>query len=236
VCPFHGYRVGLGTPGPSGFCAAEYPVLTVGGLVFVRFGDGPDLGFPERMSELERSRFIYPGFELSIEAPHELVIENVYDGEHFSAVHQMKNHPRIVTSVGERGELIGEGVLQLRAPSKQADGLQASIKSWAYSPGVVVVEMGGAQPYGIVLSATPAVTGCVLRHTLTFAQAPGAPPPPPERCEKIKDAALVGVLQDKVVWEGLSIGHANRYTESDKAVLAFQQFLSNFSKRCDKVP
>ena len=68
ICPFHGYRVGLARESADGFCAREYPVLQVGGLVFARLSPEHENGLTPLLEELDRTHRIVPGFATSVRA------------------------------------------------------------------------------------------------------------------------------------------------------------------------
>ncbi|RYD74898.1 MAG: hypothetical protein EOP84_19170 [Verrucomicrobiaceae bacterium] len=92
VCPFHGFKIGLRRP-IGGFQAEAYETMMVGGLVFVKIPGGADCGLRAELLALDATHFIVPGFEMLINAPASLVIENAFDATHFHPVHRVMKPP-----------------------------------------------------------------------------------------------------------------------------------------------
>ncbi|MGE3780839.1 MAG: Rieske 2Fe-2S domain-containing protein, partial [Pirellulaceae bacterium] len=55
LCPFHGYKIRLGTPVGQEFCVRPYPTLTVGGMVFFRLSDAPTPDLPAFLEQFGQS-------------------------------------------------------------------------------------------------------------------------------------------------------------------------------------
>jgi 3-ketosteroid 9alpha-monooxygenase subunit A len=233
ICPFHGYHIHLGDDPDRRFCVREHEAMSVSGLVFVRLNGGENLGFSERMKALDRRCWIVPGFEMSLQAAHELVGENAFDGAHFHTVHQVQNHPRVDVTIGRTGELVGSGVLEvpLSAWQRTSDGqnsVTVPISISAYSPGVVVSDMGGMHPYSVVTTATPTTNGCTVRVSFGMPRTAMAGGPDQKLCAYMIAQSRKGLEADKIIWESLAPGHVPSYAAEDASVIAYRQFCSRF--------
>lgn len=237
VCPFHGYRIHLGENPQRKFSVREHEVLSLSGAVFVRLNGGEDLGFVERMRDLDRRCWIVPGFEMSLRAAHELVGENAFDGAHFHSVHQVQNHPSVEVSNAEAGELVGTGVLEVppsawQRSSGASNNVSVPITVRAYSPGVVVTDMGGMHPYAVVTTATPTDEGCTVRLSFCMPRTPDSDGPDRRLCEYMIAQTRKGLEADKIIWESLASRHTPHYTPEDISVIAYRKFCAQF-QYCD---
>lgn len=232
VCPFHGLRVRLGADAGCKHGVREHEVASVGGSVFVRLDGGADLGLAERLRDLDRRCWIVPGFEMPLRAPHEFVAENAFDGAHFHCVHQVQNHPNVEVATGADGELVGTGVLEVPASAWQKSAAQGSvavpITVRAFSPGVVVTDMGGAYPYAMVTTATPSAEGCMVRLSFAMPRTGGANGPDRRMCDYMIAQARKGLEADRLIWESLNPGHVPQYLAEDGAVIAYRKFCAQF--------
>src|SRR4051812_40483999 len=52
ICPFHSYRIGLGTNSADGFCVREYPALVAAAGLFVRLSDRESPDFPGALADM----------------------------------------------------------------------------------------------------------------------------------------------------------------------------------------
>jgi hypothetical protein len=168
---------------------------------------------------------IVRGFVMEVAAPHELVIENAYDGAHFRPVHRVVNEPDVRVSYDEDGALVGHATLRVPASPWQRDELGARafdvpIEARAYSPGLVISEMGGARPYTVVTAATPSAGGCTVR--LSFGWPREAAPPP----EPLQDYMIALA---RAVWERVTFAAPERLTPRDAGVVAFRAFCASFA-------
>jgi 3-ketosteroid 9alpha-monooxygenase subunit A len=233
ICPFHGFRIKLGSEYGERFCVPEFSTMSAGGLIFVRLGNGPDHGFMARMKALEQSCGVVPGFTMSASVDHAMVIENAYDGAHFRAVHKVRNEPRIDLSEGAGGELIGSGSFRVPRSSWQrgahpGEDVVVPFIARAYSPGIVVFEMGGNHPYTVITSATPTETGCVIRLSLAVPRGEDGALPDERLCQYLIAQSRKGLEADRVIWESLSPDHPDHWTEHDEGVMGFRRFCLRF--------
>jgi phenylpropionate dioxygenase-like ring-hydroxylating dioxygenase large terminal subunit len=234
VCPFHGFRIGLGGPSDQGFCVREYRTLVVGGLVFVQLSGEHDNGFAAFMEKLAATSLLIPGFSLRVRAQAEMVIENAFDQAHFAPVHSIDTRGAFSMRPSDNGELVSAGTFEL-PPSlwqrRQVESQDSRVPflARAFSPGVIVSDLGGAHPYSIVTAATP--TGdseCVIRLSVALPPAEDGSQPRKDLIDFLLRRSRAGLDRDRVIWEHLSPGSPSRYTALDKPVLEFKEFCSRF--------
>ncbi|HET7081876.1 MAG TPA: Rieske 2Fe-2S domain-containing protein [Chloroflexia bacterium] len=233
VCPFHGYRIGLGRECEHGFRVREYPALLVGGLVFVRLSDSHDNGFREFLEQLDQDHYFVPGFTMRVMAPPAMVVENAFDNSHFRPVHGIHNEPRFRILPSQCGEFAIEGVFEYgaiwRADRKPTDKVRVPFVARAFSPGIVLGQVGGDRPYFTVTCATPITENdCLVRFSLAVPAGEGSTPPSEEFCQRVLRESKSGLEQDQVIWENMSINAPCHYTAMDAAVLAFKEFCRPF--------
>lgn len=207
-------------------------------MIFVRLNDGADLGLGACLRDLDRRSWIVPGFEMKVRAAYELVAENAFDGAHFHSVHQVRNHPHVEITSGEAGELVGTGMLEVPLSAWQQsaggrDTVVVPITARAYSPGVVVTDMGGARPYAVVTTATPAADGCTVRLSFGMPRSPGAGGPDLRLCEYMIAQSQKGLQADRNIWELLLPGHRPHYLSEDASVIAYRDFCARFGQGTD---
>jgi len=235
VCPFHGFRVGFGEPSDEGLCVREYHALTVGGLVFVQMSDVHDNGYAKVMENLQATHLLVPGFAMTVRAPSELVIENAFDRGHFRPVHGIGIGRAFEMRPSQHGELVFEGVFEL--PSSRWQRAQPGRElsdvpfvARAFSPGIVVSELGGAYPYTVITAATPTEDGsCVIRLSLALPLDAAAGPPRPELQEYLLRRSRDGLEKDRIVWEHLSATSDAPDSVLDAPVREFRAFCRLFA-------
>jgi 3-ketosteroid 9alpha-monooxygenase subunit A len=227
VCPFHGYAIRLGSDRLGSLCVPEYAVLTVAGMVFVRRSAAHDNGWAAYVTALARDHHVVNGFEMSVRAPMQTVIENAFDQRHFHAVHGVRTDDFSVHA-HEHGALVVESTFHV--PSGDPRGgaeafVSAAYRAFVVSPGLVSVELRGATPYTVITGATETAPGeCVVRLTLAFPRA-GSPSPPPARLyEPLLAHSRRGLDEDRIIWEHLSTPSAPRWMPADEPSLAFFAF------------
>jgi nitrite reductase/ring-hydroxylating ferredoxin subunit len=238
VCPFHGYRVGLGEVSQDGFCVGEYLCLVQGGGLFVRLSDRSRPDFPRGLQELGAGHTFIPAFEMTVQATMELVIENGFDSAHFRAVHHLMSLPGLVVGSGPFGELVADGRFEIpwvgsdkgaHAPARR---LQARYRGHAFSPGTFIAELEGDPPYRyrIMTTATPAdVEGtCTIRITLLLPNPPDGPSPDEGFARQLIEYSRDGLEQDRAIWNRLDLRHVPRFTSSDQPAIAFADFCRVF--------
>lgn len=229
TCPFHGYRIHLGNR-DEGFCVRERPSEVVEGLVFVGLGDRSDLGLRKRLRALALDHHIVPGFAMRVAAAPQLVVENAFDADHFPTVHHIHNRPDIRLETGGDGEFIGSAEFRLppSAWQRSESDVVVPFTARAFSPGVVVSDMGGQFPYAVITAATPDGNGCVIRLSLAFPKRSDGALPDAALCKYMADRARQGIEADRAIWEALAPNPVEQLTERDDAVRAFRAFCAPF--------
>lgn len=233
VCPFHGYRIGLGKTSSHGFDIREYRTLAVGGLVFVQLSAQYENGFAEFITGLAETHHIIPGFVKPIKAPAELVIENGFDNRHFPIVHGVSNNPKFTVITGNNDELIVESIFEVPVPPRPGmpmDGSTVHVpyRAHTFSPGVITVRLAGDNPYGVITGSVPTASGdCVIRLSLALPKS-HHPVPNPHYSKSLLDYSLMGIEQDQVMWENMSLAAPVKFTSQDAAVIKFQNFCEKF--------
>jgi hypothetical protein len=224
----------LGEPSDQGFCVHEYRTLIVNGLVFVQMSDHYDNGFRAFMEKLTGSTLVVPGFSLKVRAPAEMVIENAFDQAHFAPVHGIGTRGTFRMRPSKSGELVAEGTFEL-PPSlwqRGQSGPEAGCVPFlarAFSPGIIVSDLGGSHPYTVITAATPLPDGdCVIRLSLALPPTADGGPPRPELIDFLLRRSRAGLDRDRVVWEHLSPTSTARYTALDAPVREFREFCARF--------
>jgi len=236
VCPFHSYRIGLGTDSPDGFCVREYPTLRAGGGVFVRLSDRADPDFPNALADMTRGHQVVPGFEMTAETSVEVVIENGFDSAHFRSVHGIMNLPSLAVAKGGFGELLGDGHFEIprsgwyETPETKGTKLTTHYLAHAYSPGVFIAELDGDPPfrYRIMTTATPDDEArCTIRLTLILPAGDGG-----TADERFSRELLAysrdGLDKDCAIWNRLDLRQVPRFTARDEPARAFAEFCRSF--------
>ncbi len=229
-CPFHNYRISLGCQGQGEFAVGEYPLLSAGGMVFVRLSEGHDNGWSNYVQDLVKTHHMISGFEMAIRARAETVIENAFDRRHFQAVHAVQTGAFEVRE-GAAGELIVESLFFIRSVSGgKSEVTPAPYKAVVISPGVAMVQLQGAVPYTVVTGATDTADGgCTIRLTLALPRSHFPEGPPPTYYEPLLGHSRRGLEEDKAVWENLSPSIMPSWTAEDHASLSFFRFCETFT-------
>jgi nitrite reductase/ring-hydroxylating ferredoxin subunit len=226
ICPFHGKRIALG--GTGRLAVAEHEVLRAGDAVFVRLSADPayDRGFREVITDLARDCGFIGIMRDHVPVPPELVLENAFDVEHFSGVHLIPRVTGMEVKPGLHGELVIEGEFATRRPDwlKGGDELVSSrYHDRAFSPTIVLGELGPADRSSVVISAaSPAPGGCIAR--IVVAVRPG-------QLDEFSDFAAgtrFAIEQDLRIWRNLDLTVKPRLDVSDTAVVAFRRFCAEF--------
>ena len=229
ICPFHGQPVGLGEGHTCRLTVARHPALLVGGLLFVRHGGGPDAGFLDRMAQLDASHYIVPGFTRRIQAPAELVVENAFDCAHFQPVHRIGNAPLMETSTTSDGAYVAEAKFSLPPSAWQgSSATEVPFTTTAYSPTLVITELGGAHPY-LMLTATVPIDPDTCEVRLSVMVPGGGRPPAEEGLRYLLRQAEAGIDKDCLIWENLADrGNIRHAIPFDEPVLGFRRFSEGF--------
>lgn len=230
-CPFHGLRIAFGKNAAMGdFVAEEWSCLAIGGLVFLRHPDSRDCGLAERLTRLDATTWFVPGFALDMAAPAELVIENAFDALHFNVVHRIGNRPRLMECAAASGALAvtGEFVVPTSPWQQAGDGIDAitvPYRATAYSPTIVISDMGGERPYSVLTATVPTRPGhCTIRLSLMMPGMPGGAAPDPAACRYLLDGSRRGLAEDRVIWEAMADDPPFRAVPGDGPVEAFRAF------------
>jgi 3-ketosteroid 9alpha-monooxygenase subunit A len=233
VCPFHGKRISLGD-GSRRWSVREHRVLRAGSAIFVRFSGSPDedRGFERAMTAIAAARQVVGALTVPIAVPVDLVVENAFDIDHFSAVHMV---PRVIDMElrpDAAGALVIEGAFETGAlPWEKAVGRTSRSRflARAFSPSVVVSELGPPEmSHVVVTGAIPTAGGCVARVAIGVCpREPGGPAP-----AGILDPLIAGARhafdQDIAVWEHLDLDAPQRLDVRDEPVRAFRRFCAGF--------
>ncbi len=226
ICPFHGKRIALG--GPGRLAVAEHEVLRAGDAVFVRLSADPayDRGFRQVISDLAQDCCVIGFMRDHVPVPPELVLENAFDVEHFSAVHGIPRVTGMEVKPGHHGELVIEGEFATRRPSwqKGTDELVSyRYCDRAFSPTIVVGELGPPDRSSVVISAaSPAPGGCIARIVIAIRAG---------QLDEFGDLAAgtrYAIEQDLKIWSNLDLTVEPRLDASDAAIVAFRRFCAEF--------
>ncbi|MFB6448171.1 Rieske 2Fe-2S domain-containing protein [Bradyrhizobium tunisiense] len=234
ICPFHGFRIGLGTESKHGFCVRRYRTLAVSGLIFVQLSDKLSNGFGEAINRLAETHSIMPGFALDVRSSADIVVENAFDQSHFGPVHAIGMNGAFALRPSCNGELAVDGAFELPSSRWQrghTEGHCVPFRAVAFSPGVVISDLGGEYPYTIITSSTPNVDGtCTIRLSLALPKDEHGRPPAPDLCQFLLRRSREGLEQDRVVWEHRCEERPARYTSLDRPVREFRMFCARFTE------
>jgi phenylpropionate dioxygenase-like ring-hydroxylating dioxygenase large terminal subunit len=235
-CPFHGYRINLGTDAGGPFCVREYPCLVQGGMVFFRLSDREEPNLPGALKELDANVTFVSGFQLQADTSIEIVMENGYDSAHFKAVHGLWKEPHLEVRTGTFGELIAEGTFEIprsdwNRPSDRRGPVRAAYQARAFSPGVVIATLSGEDPfnYTIITTAVPTrnSTQCDIRLTLVLPNGPTGKAPE-GFARALLEVSRDGLEKDRAIWNHLTPGSPVHWTAQDRVAQQFQAFCSGF--------
>lgn len=244
VCPFHGRRVGLGEPAGEGGrpWVREHEVVVCGDAVFVRLTDGPedDRGLRTVLKELAATRPLVKAVEQPVAAAADLIVENAFDTDHFTALHKVHRVRGMRHGAGAHGELVMDGEFPMPAsPWRGKDGgqgdaprRQAAAPSYvprfharAFSPAVVVTEFGPSdEVHVIVTGAVPdGRGGCVARVAVGVGEGRE------DQLPMLVAGSRRALAEDIGVWEHLNPRVTPRYDAADAAVVAYREFCTGFT-------
>jgi phenylpropionate dioxygenase-like ring-hydroxylating dioxygenase large terminal subunit len=238
VCPFHGRQIGLGTPAHGPLHVAGHPTLDYGGAVFVLPFGHYDTGLAEFLASLAQTHCFVPAFALDAPVPPEIVIENVFDTDHFTTVHGISRRPALEVRGGPAGRLEVEAVFETVAPrlwggtrDATATAIRTRFLARVFSPGVVVTEVGDIDQPQVVITAATAHPGggCTVRVTLAIWDGGGSGPAEHETIIALGRDSRLAFEQDMAVWAHLDLGARNVLDESDAPVREFRRFCEKFT-------
>jgi phenylpropionate dioxygenase-like ring-hydroxylating dioxygenase large terminal subunit len=231
-CPFHNYRIRLGCQDQAEFAVREYPLLSAGGMVFVRLSEGHENGWINYIQSLVNTNHMINCLEMAVHTHAETVIENAFDRRHFQAVHGVQTGTFELRE-GASGELIIDSLFFIRQPAgdRKSEVMQVPYKAVVISPAVAMVQLQGSVPYTVVTGATDTPTGdCTIRLTLALPHSHFSEGPSPTFYEHLLSHSRRGLEEDKAVWENLSPTITPSWTAEDHASLSFYQFCEAFTK------
>lgn len=225
VCPFHNYRIRLGGGAQPCFSVRAYETMAVGGAVFVSLSDQKRNGWRELLEALLVDHRIVAGFTLPLDASIEAVIENGFDRRHFESIHRIGLEPLEV-----RTDAAGAVVVEssMRVPGV-ADAV--SYKATTISPGLIIVQLGGPQPYGIITGVIPvAPNRCVARLCFVLPKEHGSAGGLGPDLDGLIGYSRKGLADDERVWRHLSTTASQALTEDDWPIRRFQSFCESFEE------
>jgi 3-ketosteroid 9alpha-monooxygenase subunit A len=236
VCPFHGHRIALGTPSRGPFCVRSYQTLCAAGGLFVLLAQSFDTGLAERLLGLAQSHHVRPAFERQLSVPAEYVIENVFDADHFVAVHALKRRPTLEFSQKPNGSVGIDGQFDAMEPNTvMVDTTpfwrpQLRFSAAVFSPTLVISELGAADSANVVITAaTPTADGgCVARVTVALPRERRQGPPTVGELSWLVSGSHTAFDQDAIVWEHLDTSMTPHYVEGDKFVRQYREFCERF--------
>lgn len=232
ACPYHGHRIRLGA-GTAEWSVAEYATFTAGGAVYVRLSEQEDNDWRGLIEDLAATHDVSPGLTLPLSAPMEAVIENGFDRLHFRAVHHLRVAPFEVAQ-SPQGALIARGRF-LRAGA----GVDSAIPylATAASPGLIVVQLGGAEPYGVITGAIPTSgAGSLARLSFVLPKGSLATPEGRARHAALVDYSRRGLTDDNTIWSNLAPAAKPRWTPDDAPVERFYAFCARFEGTASSPP
>ncbi|MFG2720778.1 Rieske 2Fe-2S domain-containing protein [Streptomyces sp. NPDC048416] len=245
ICPFHGKRITLGDTTGRRWAVREHPVLRWGQALFTRLGqdDADDRGLPAALAAFDATHPLVAALTRDIAAPAELIVENAFDGDHFTALHKVPKVGGMQTRPGEAGELVIEGEFFMQTSPWQDDRAKEAVRweavrtgvvRWdyrprflarAFSPGVVVTEFGPpGRTHVIVTAAVPTATGCTARVAIGVSAGHEAELP------MLIAGSHKAIGEDISIWENLDLTAEPHYDAGDRPVLAFKAFCAGFGR------
>ncbi len=237
-CPFHGYKIGIGEDGQveNGLFVREYPCRVIGGMVLVALSDDASPDLPRALEAISQDHGFVSGFELSVNTNIEMVMENGFDPVHFRVVHGLLMEPRLAVSQTDLGGLRVTGEFSIPRSTWNTDQastapVKASYTATAYSPGVVIAELSGEEPYNyqIITTAIPAADyrSCTIRLNLEF-PLHGADKVDEVFAKSLLESSREGLKMDCAIWDHLDQDHRDTMVETDAAAIAFAEFTRAF--------
>lgn len=248
VCPFHGRRVMLGESDRP-LQVRGYPTLVLGPLVFARLTNQSEgeATFTESFPVILGQRTITPAITTEFTVPISYVVENAFDIEHFTPVHDVPRVGDMEAVLHEEGYLQIGGTFttveqpwidlrmavalqqflgDTRARSAQT---QSGFRATAFSPTLVATSFGstGKDPV-IITAAVPTPTGCRVR--VSVAAFPGDP------VEHIVNGSKLAMKQDGEIWNNLDPDAPTTMDERDANIIAYHTFCQTFPKVADTRP
>ncbi|MBA8827504.1 nitrite reductase/ring-hydroxylating ferredoxin subunit [Saccharopolyspora lacisalsi] len=236
ICPFHGKAIHLGEREGRRYCVREYPALQLGGVLFARLSDTSedDRGFTEAMRKLAETHVVVAGFSLPIKVDGDLVVENAFDIDHFTALHKVPKVLKMTLEQGAEGELSMQGVFVSRSSGwSQGDAgdrvLRTGFHARAFSPTLVASELSlGDDAHVIITGTTPTSEGCIARVAYGLVPDPEDGTAPAELLKSLITNSKLAFEQDRTVWEHMDVTATPRFDARDESLAAFREFTTKF--------
>ena len=236
VCPFHGRRIGLGDAGHAALRVTEHPTLDYGGSVFVLPDGGHDTGLTQFLEDLAETHCFVPAFALDAPVPPEVVIENVFDTDHFTAVHGISRRPEMEVRDAVGGCLEVQAVFETVAArpwgGERATATLSRTRFLAhvFSPGLVATEIGDPDQPQVVITAATArpAGGSTIRVTLAVWDGGDGEADHATVMALAQDSRLA-FEQDMAIWEHLDVDAPNHLFAVDAPVREFRRFCETFA-------
>ncbi|MDB5072611.1 MAG: hypothetical protein JWM87_3722 [Candidatus Eremiobacteraeota bacterium] len=224
VCAFHARTIALGERA-QGLCVRQYRTLVAGDLLFVRDPAGIDGGFEAQMSALSESHTFLPIPARTMTAPARLVIENAFDSSHFQPVHHLVNAVRFSEFKRDAGYAAGGTFVVPASPwQRGARDTALPFVATAYSPSIVISELGGARPYTTITAARDTPDGALVRIVLALAKETAGDRDVPYLLRQLDTA----IDADEEIWREVREIEHPAYFADDAAVLGFRTFADEF--------
>ncbi len=235
VCPFHGYRIGLGDmEGDNAFRVREYPLVVLGPMVLLRLSNEFEHGFTDAVASLTTTHVFVRALHLTVHAPGQLVIENGFDSRHFNAVHGVSARNFAVsedTSAGLRATAIFSVPYRFALDGQPlVEPSHIPYDACAFSPGLILVRLGGENPYAVITGATDNGNGgCDVRLTFALPRSVYGDSPDPASYQALVDYSRAGIEADHAIWENLAVDFEPHWVAADGAGQAFQAYCRDFT-------
>jgi len=203
-------------------------------MIFVCLSEEHETGLPAYLDQMTESHVFAPGFCMTVNAPADLVIENAFDNSHFRPVHRVTEDPVFAVRASEHGEFAADGALAVPSSSWQrvADQTTVSVPflARAFSPNLVITEMGGEFPYTVITAATPlAPRVSEVRLSMAIPLRPEGPPPSADSVQYLLRQSRAGLDQDRAIWDRMLPIERPAYAPEDAVALKFRQFCKRFA-------
>lgn len=242
VCPFHGKSVHLG--GSGRLSVDQHYVVRAGDAVFLRVGNDPqsDRGFEQAIKQAATTHTFVAGTVCTADVAAEYIVENAFDVDHFTAVHNVPRITGMDVSTGDCGELCIDGEFRTAVSPWGSDAEFAAARrrvveagamdysstsrfyARAYSPHVVLTELGDASVSSVVVTgAVPLRDGrCQARVVI------GLQPSQERALPALVAGAKKAMAEDLVIWDHLDVTAPPQYDARDEPVLAYRRFAAEF--------
>ena len=237
ICPFHGKRVSL-TPGSDGLCVRAHRAFSLNGMVFAALSPQShhaEVDLEAHLHALDADHYFVPGFSAEFAVDAAWVTENAFDADHFAPVHGLREPPRLeVCSTRDVLTVRGEFLLppsEWHIPRPGESEIRVPYEARAFSPYLVLSNVGGARPYTVLTSALPlGPKRCRVRLSVLLPARSDTGAPTQQQCRMLLEQMRKGLARDCTIWEHLEPTESALDLPGDTAVRAFRAFCEGF--RC----